>query len=167
MERLMSCLMSRQSSLLLTSILFGLAFSATPAVARMRRPCVRTRATPNLCTPDAAPFPSIVLADSRAAASKSHKPVAAPVPPNSGVYGYVGTTALRGAIGKCVWIYDASNQKQVAVGRCSTKHPGKYRVPLAPGHYVLKGPGGTKTILVKRHAWTHVNSLFDMPGGNM
>jgi Protein of unknown function (DUF3179) len=88
-----------------------------------------------------------------------------PVGRQSGVYGFSGTTSRMGVIGDCIWIYDAENRNVVAAGRCLANSPGNFRVQLLPGHYVLRGPEGNKTILVKDHTWTHLDSLVEMPGG--
>jgi uncharacterized protein DUF3179 len=88
-----------------------------------------------------------------------------PVGPQSGVYGFSGTTSRMGVMGECVWIYDAANRNEVAAGHCFANSPGNFRVGLSAGHYVLRGPGGNKTLLIKDHTWTHVDSLVEMPGG--
>jgi hypothetical protein len=84
-------------------------------------------------------------------------------PRQSGVYGFSGTIGKRGVIGECIWVYDASNHKQVASGDCSGANPGKFRVPLAPGNYVVKGPGGNRTVEIKSGRWTRVDSVVAMP----
>lgn len=83
----------------------------------------------------------------------------------SGVYGFSGAlkagTSLSGVMGECIWVYDADNKKQVAKGDCDE---GKFRVPLQPGHYVVRGPGGNQKIDVKPHAWVKIKSLVKIPG---
>ena len=83
----------------------------------------------------------------------------------SGVYGFSGAlkagTSVSGVIGECIWIYDADNKKQVAKGTCDD---GKFRVPLEPGHYVVRGPGGNQKIDIKPHEWVKIKSLVKIPG---
>ncbi|MGH7781559.1 MAG: DUF3179 domain-containing protein [Candidatus Binataceae bacterium] len=85
--------------------------------------------------------------------------------PQSGVYGFSGTADKRGVVGECIWIYDPLNQKQVASGGCSASKPGEFRVPLAAGDYVVRGPGGNRAVEIKNGRWTRVDSVVVMPGG--
>jgi hypothetical protein len=83
----------------------------------------------------------------------------------SGIYGFSGTGAKgtsdpntrSGVIGECIWIFDARGKNQIAKGNCAT--PGNFRVPLAPGRYVVKGPGALQSIEIKPGAWTKVDSI--------
>jgi hypothetical protein len=89
----------------------------------------------------------------------------------SGVYGlFSGTDSSfgenkLGVVGECIWIYNAANQKQVASGDCSGEKPGEFRVPLAPGRYVVRGPGGNKVVEIKNAQWTRLDSVFEIPVG--
>jgi hypothetical protein len=88
----------------------------------------------------------------------------------SGVYGFSGVSSpfgedRRGALGECIWIYDAANQKQIATGACSDKKPGEFRVPLSPGRYVVRGPGGKKAVEVTSDQWVRVDSVLKMALG--
>ncbi|MGH8013368.1 MAG: hypothetical protein ACREQ4_12800 [Candidatus Binataceae bacterium] len=90
------------------------------------------------------------------------------VPIQSGVYGFSGAKVAdsdtnEGVVGECIWIYDAHNQKQVAKGDCYQNDPGKFRVPLSPGHYIVRGPGGNTSIDVPRGGWTKVESIVKLP----
>jgi hypothetical protein len=92
---------------------------------------------------------------------------AAPGAPSaqSGIYGFSGTGAKgtsdpntrSGVMGECVWIFDAQGKNQITTGNCATA--GNFRLPLAPGRYVVKGPGATQSIEVKPGAWTKVDSI--------
>ena len=105
----------------------------------------------------------------------SRPPTAAPGPPasiatgtnNSGVYGISGARVAggesEGVVGECVWIYDADDAHQVAKGECREGDPGKFRIALKPGRYVLHGPGGIKRIEVQPGTWVKVMSLVDLP----
>lgn len=92
-----------------------------------------------------------------------------PGPPiQSGVYGFSGarvadSDADRGVIGECIWIYDEHNQTQVAQGDCYKNNPGAFRVPLKPGHYVVRGPGGNTPIDVKSGGWVKIESVVSLP----
>jgi hypothetical protein len=83
----------------------------------------------------------------------------------SGVYGFSGAlkggSSLSGVIGECIWVYDAGNRKQIAKGDCDQ---GNFRVPLKPGQYVVRGPGGNQKIDVKPHQWVKIRSLVTLPG---
>ncbi len=82
----------------------------------------------------------------------------------SGIYGFSGALkggGVSGAIGECIWIYDSTNRRQVAKGDCDE---GKFRVPLQPGRYVVRGPGGNQKIDLKPHEWIKIESLATLPG---
>src|SRR5215471_7538984 len=73
--------------------------------------------------------------------AKAAQPAAEP-PIQSGVYGFSGgkvpgSDYPEGVIGECIWIFDQLNKNQVAKGECTERNPGKFRVVLKPGHYVL------------------------------
>jgi hypothetical protein len=92
------------------------------------------------------------------------------VPPvQSGIYGFSGarppdpTAAPSGVVGECIWIFDAGNKNQVAKGDCTKKNPGDFRVALRPGHYVVRGPGGDQTVLIKLGGWVKVTSIALIP----
>jgi hypothetical protein len=96
---------------------------------------------------------------------------AAPEPPiQSGIYGFSGGRVPgadfpEGVIGECIWIFDQLNHHQVAKGECSEHEPGKFRVVLKPGRYVVRGPGGNKPIELKAGQWIKIESLTLLPGG--
>jgi len=96
---------------------------------------------------------------------------AVPEPPiQSGIYGFSGGRVPgadfpEGVIGECIWIFDQRNQNQVAKGECSERSPGKFRVVLKPGRYVVRGPGGNKPIALKTGQWIKIDSLTLLPGG--
>jgi hypothetical protein len=98
-------------------------------------------------------------AAARSAASASSDAV------ESGVYGFSGAlkaeSSIMGVMGECIWVYDAYNKQQVAKGDCDH---GNFRVPLKPGTYVVRGPGGNQKIRVKPHQWVKVRSLVKIPG---
>jgi hypothetical protein len=83
----------------------------------------------------------------------------------SGIYGFSGTGAKgtsdpntrSGVMGECIWVFDAPGKNQITTGNCAS--PGNFRVALAPGHYVVKGPGVSQSIEVKPGAWTKVDSI--------
>ena len=89
--------------------------------------------------------------------------------PPSGLYGYSGAVSgafgedKMGVVGECIWIYDRGNQKQVATGYCFASKPGEFRVALAPGAYVVRGPGGNRAIEVKQGQWTRIESVVKLP----
>ncbi len=98
--------------------------------------------------------------------------ISAPAPPgavsgDSGIYGFSGAKVAdgepQGVIGECVWIFDAADSAQVATGDCGEGAPGKFRVKLSPGRYVVHGPGGNKPIEVKPGGWIKVTSLVALP----
>ena len=87
-----------------------------------------------------------------------------------GVYGFSGTTSQfgedkRGVIGECIWIYDAMNRKQVTSGQCFQNKPGQFHVPLGPGRYVVRGPGGNRAVEIKKAQWVRVDSALEVPAG--
>jgi hypothetical protein len=101
------------------------------------------------------------VASPQATPSKSVPPV------QSGVYGFSGARIvdspnLRGVVGECIWVYDVANKTQVAKGDCDR---GEYRVPLKPGRYVVRGPGGNRSIEIKPGSWTKVDSIVVLPQG--
>jgi hypothetical protein len=85
----------------------------------------------------------------------------------SGVYGFSGARVAEGApegvIGECIWIFDESDHTQIAKGECGEAEPGKFRIALKPGKYVVHGPGGKQRIEVKRGTWLKVMSLVELP----
>jgi hypothetical protein len=87
----------------------------------------------------------------------------------SGVYGFSGAGVPleqpEGVIGECIWIFDTTDHRQVAKAECLKSAPGRYRVVLAPGRYVLHGPGGRKQIEIKPRTWLKVDSIAMLPGG--
>ncbi|MGH7933053.1 MAG: hypothetical protein ACREQN_07775 [Candidatus Binataceae bacterium] len=110
--------------------------------------------------------------NSPAQKSSSQAPPAAlqkPEPPTqSGVYGFSGAKvadgdANEGVVGECIWIYDEHNQTQVAKGDCYQSNPGTFRVPLKPGRYVVRGPGGNTPIDVRNGGWVKIQSIVTLP----
>jgi hypothetical protein len=88
----------------------------------------------------------------------------------SGIYGFSGAhndlgTIPEGVVGECVWIFDAKDKSQVAKGNCSERQPGKFRVVLKPGRYVVHGPGGNQKVEIKRGEWVKVTSIVLLPLG--
>jgi hypothetical protein len=85
----------------------------------------------------------------------------------SGVYGFSGAKAgdndPEGVIGECIWIFDQANKSQVAKGDCRADNPGQFRVTLAPGKYVVHGPGGNRPIEVKQGQWIKIVSIVPVP----
>jgi hypothetical protein len=112
---------------------------------------------------------------SSAATSTAHALSAAPTSGDragggggaSGVYGFSGArvaeSAPEGVIGECLWVFDEGNQHQVAKGECSAAEPGKFRVALQPGKYVVRGPGGNQPIEIKPGRWIEITSLAELP----
>jgi hypothetical protein len=90
-------------------------------------------------------------------------------PVKSGVYGFSGARSgdrdPKGVIGECIWIFDRSNKAQLAKGDCLESDPGKFRVPLKPGKYVVRGPGGNRPVVVKDGQWVKVVSIVPLPVG--
>jgi len=105
------------------------------------------------------------------AGESGKSPAKAAVPPiQSGVYGFSGGKVPgadfpEGVIGECIWIFDQANKNQIAKGECSERSPGRFRVVLKPGHYVVHGPGGNKPIEVKAGQWIKIESLTLLPAG--
>jgi hypothetical protein len=106
-------------------------------------------------------------APGHANSSMAAAPPPGSAPGDSGVYGFSGARVPdgdpQGVIGECIWIYDASNRNQVAKGDCIESAPGKFRVPLKPGNYVVRGPGGSKPIEVKPGGWIRIMSIVALP----
>jgi hypothetical protein len=95
---------------------------------------------------------------------------AAEPPVQSGVYGFSGGRAPgadfpEGVVGECIWIYDQANKTEIAKGECSERSPGKFRVVLKPGRYVVRGPGGNKPIELKAGQWINIESITLLPAG--
>jgi len=116
-----------------------------------------------------APVTSTAPSPSRSSAIASPTPgeSAADDNPDSGVYGFAGARIAEGAqegvIGECIWIFDESDRRQIAKGDCAAVDPGRFRLRLRPGKYVIHGPGGNHPFEVKRGEWTKVTSLVDLP----
>jgi len=89
----------------------------------------------------------------------------------SGVYGFSGVSSpfgdeeKKGVVGECIWIYDAANQKQIDKGSCLAEKPGEFRVPLSPGHYVVRGPAGNQAVQVSAGQWARVDSVVKLAIG--
>ncbi len=87
----------------------------------------------------------------------------------SGVYGFSGSKVPygdpEGVVGECIWIFDKHNKAQVATGDCAERTPGKLRVALKPGRYVVHGPGGNKPVEIKEWQWVKVESITLLPAG--
>jgi hypothetical protein len=102
-------------------------------------------------------------------AQSSVKPAAQPPEPptQSGVFGFAGGKVPygdpEGVVGECIWIFDEHNQAQIAKGECAERTPGKFRVVLKPGRYVVHGPGGNKTVEIKQGQWVKVESIVSLP----
>jgi hypothetical protein len=89
----------------------------------------------------------------------------------SGIYGFSGTASSfgenkMGVVGECIWIYDVITRRQLANGDCSAENPGKFRVQLKPGKYLVKGPGGDSRVEIKSGQWTRVDSVAEVPIGS-
>ena len=104
------------------------------------------------------------------AAARAAAPEAAGIdesPVKSGVYGFSGARAgdaePKGVIGECIWIFDQSNKAQLAKGDCLESDPGKFRVSLKPGKYMVHGPGGNRPIDIKEGQWVKVVSIVPLP----
>ncbi len=94
----------------------------------------------------------------------------APAPIQSGVYGFSGGKVpgadfAEGVIGECIWIFDQTSKRQVAKGTCSERDPGKFRVVLKPGRYIVRGPGGDQPIELKFGQWVKIESITLLPAG--
>ena len=85
----------------------------------------------------------------------------------SGIYGYSGAkmadNAPKGVIGECIWIYDGDNKNQISKGNCRKSDPGNFRVALAPGHYVVRGPGGNQKVDIEQGRWVKITSILKVP----
>jgi len=106
----------------------------------------------------------------QASGTSSTKAAAGAPPVQSGIYGFSGGKSAiasdpEGVVGECVWIFDAGNQRQVAKGDCSEKEPGKFRVVLKPGRYVVHGPAGNEKVEIKPGGWVKVTSIALLPLG--
>jgi hypothetical protein len=104
------------------------------------------------------------------ASSTKRATTPAEAPVQSGVYGFSGGKVPgadfpEGVIGECIWIFDQANKNQIAKGECSERRPGKFRVVLKPGRYVVHGPGGNKPIEVKAGQWLNIESVTLLPAG--
>lgn len=116
---------------------------------------------------------ALLLASSRASAASGTDQIKAAdnTPPvQSGIYGFSGgksaiATDPEGVIGECIWIFDADNKRQVAKGNCSERQPGKFRVVLKPGSYVVHGPGGNQNVEIKQGGWVKITSVALLPLG--
>jgi hypothetical protein len=111
----------------------------------------------------------IVAAEGRAQVSGKGGETAAEPPILSGIYGFSGGRTPgadypEGVVGECIWIFDEANKNQVAKGDCSERNPGKFRVVLKPGRYVVRGPGGNKPVEVKAGQWINIESITLLPG---
>ena len=118
--------------------------------------------------PGHAQAPADNSAAAKAAGAKAPKAAAKPAPPiQSGIFGYSGAkmadSAPKGVIGECIWIYDADNKQQVSKGDCLESDAGNFRVALAPGHYVVRGPGGNQKVEIKPDGWVKVTSIVKVP----
>jgi hypothetical protein len=111
--------------------------------------------------------------DSRAQASETphasgaETAQAAEPPIQSGVYGFSGGKVPygdpEGVVGECIWIFDEHNKSQVAKGECAERTPGKFRVVLKPGRYVVHGPGGNRAVEIKHGQWVKIESIVALP----
>lgn len=87
-----------------------------------------------------------------------------PPPVQSGIYGFSGARSAidsdpEGVVGECIWIFDADDKSQVAKGDCGEREPGKFRVVLKPGRYVIHGPGGNRRVEIKQGGWVQRQSF--------
>lgn len=95
-------------------------------------------------------------------------PASSAEPPiESGIYGFSGAgvpdTEPEGVVGECIWVFDERNRQQLAEGECDERSPGRFRVVLKPGHYIVRGPGGNTAVEVKRGAWVKIESVASLP----
>jgi hypothetical protein len=117
------------------------------------------------------PLGSPAQAPPKSKASAAKQAETMPEPPvQSGVSGFSGGKVPgadfpEGVIGECIWIFDQANKNQIAKGDCSERNPGRFRVVLKPGHYVVHGPGGTQPIEVKAGQWINIESVTLLPAG--
>jgi hypothetical protein len=106
--------------------------------------------------------PSATLAASSAETAQVLEP-----PIQSGVYGFSGGKVPygdpEGVVGECIWIFDEHNKSQVAKGECAERTPGKFRVVLKPGRYVVHGPGGNRVVEIKQGQWVKIESVISLP----
>ncbi len=89
----------------------------------------------------------------------------------SDIYGSSGTASpfgknKMGVVGECLWIHDILSRRQLASDDCSNENPGKFRIQLKPGKYVVRGPGGDKRVEIKSAQWTRVDSVAEIPLGS-
>ncbi len=86
---------------------------------------------------------------------------------DSGIYGFVGggggappgqSITIKG---HCVTVLDPDSQATVATGVCDEQ--GKFRIPLAPGRYVITAVGQRQTVEVKPNGWVESSFLLMMP----
>jgi hypothetical protein len=88
-------------------------------------------------------------------------------PIQSGIYGFSGgktpESDPEGVVGECIWIFDERDRSQVAKGECAERSPGRFRVVLKPGRYVVHGPGGHTPVEVKPGQWVKIESLVALP----
>jgi hypothetical protein len=103
-------------------------------------------------------------------ATETTATAAAEPPVQSGVYGFSGGKVPgadfpEGVVGECIWIFDQADKNQIAKGECSERSPGKFRVVLKPGRYVVHGPGGNKPIEVNAGQWINIESVTLLPAG--
>ena len=111
--------------------------------------------------------PVAVRAAPSAASAPTTADTAANANSDSGIFGFAGARIAEGAhegvIGECLWVFDESDRHQLAAGECTAAAPGRFKLPLRPGKYVVHGPGGNRPIEVKRGQWLRVMSLVDLP----
>jgi hypothetical protein len=100
-------------------------------------------------------------------ASGASAPIAGGPPIQSGIYGFSGgkvpDSDPEGVVGECIWVFDEHNRRQVAKGECAERTPGKFRVVLKPGRYVVHGPGGNTPIEIKSGQWVKIESVVGLP----
>lgn len=129
----------------------------------MRQIMIRLLATLTMLAP--------AIGDGQASAQSKTVPGNVSEPPiQSGVYGFSGGKVPgadfpEGVVGECIWIFDQANANQIAKGECSERSPGKFRVVLKPGRYVVRGPGGNQSIDIKAGKWIKIESITLLPGG--
>jgi len=105
-----------------------------------------------------------------ASAAADGKKTSATPPLQSGIYGFSGgksdiASDPEGVIGECIWVYGADDKTQVAKGICSDRRPGQFRVVLAPGRYVVHGPGGNQKVEIKPGKWVSIRAIVLLPLG--
>lgn len=93
--------------------------------------------------------PTAVTAAEALPGATAAAPETSPVAANSGVYGAMvaawGNVPSNPPTYECVKIFDADGQRPVATGTCSGIWA-QFRVPLAPGRYVVE-KGGKRTVI--------------------